>query len=650
MRQPRPGVRPHLGSVLLVWMVLGLLGGCAAGHPYGIAPSRNSPSCGDAEALLAPFLSSPSPAEFVALQQRVDMPGLVARLDDWSAVRLGALGPVREDAAGVLNHKRASFLVTATERYGVAKAEVFALFILHSAHDDDLKEVLALLARDRRLGETLGRMSTVREELARRGLKLSDAPDRDFELGDLARGACRAGTDLLDSSPLSNGSGGLALSTMRGQLPPPYQRALDEVWRVEASQHFAPGNVVRGSFDELTFGVPLGLYGLAAGVGHGASSLSQGEYEQAVRELTPAALLVGLYAGGTSAPYLSEARSATGTAWEVARRLEARLGVEGLREVARYIEAHREAGRFVAAGGADAAAALHEAQGDVARAQAWLSQAKPQRSGPGTALVSSGKNLDLALRVDEPAGFTQEVVRAKLEWEELDSSGPRLSGNVAVLEKQRPALDAPPPGAHGNPLWGEYVSYYESRVAELKQGRAVKPPLAWAGYEPMRGLFARGLAFERAMVEVLRADAALPRAKRRFLGDFDKPRVESCVGVKKPDTNIRFADVLIIEEGEHVGSSPRVETFSFKSRDLSLLERDELVAQMRMDANDALRYYGGTLNIRRPSLNLRETQVRIQRVRLVYEGGELKPRNAKTLRTAMSRVEEMCKEVEVLFQ
>ncbi|WP_306818977.1 hypothetical protein [Archangium lipolyticum] len=48
----------------------------------------------------------------------------------------------------------------------------------------------------------------------------------------------------------------------------------------------------------------------------------------------------------------------------------------------------------------------------------------------------------------------------------------------------------------------------------------MKPPLTWDGYEKMRGQFARGLAFERFMVSQLRADAALPRAMRRYLQDF----------------------------------------------------------------------------------------------------------------------------------
>jgi hypothetical protein len=241
-------------------------------------------------------------------------------------------------------------------------------------------------------------------------------------------------------------------------------------------------------------------------------------------------------------------------------------------------------------------------------------------------------------------------VEAKLVQVELDSGGPRLSGNVAVLEKQRPSLDAPPLEAQGHPLWHEYVAYWENRLAELKQGSAVKPPLSWAGYEPMRGQFARGLAFERAMVERLRADAALPKAQRRFLGDFDNPRIQTYVGVKKPGTGLRFADVLVIEEGSLSGPFPRVETFSFKSRALSLLKEDRLMAQMMTDASDALRYYGETLNIRRPSLQLLDKQVPVHRVRLIYEGGKLVPEDLRTWNRVAKEAERKVKGVEVLIQ
>ena len=104
------------------------------------------------------------------------------------------------------------------------------------------------------------------------------------------------------------------------------------------------------------------------------------------------------------------------------------------------------------------------------------------------------------------------------------------------------------------------------------------------------------------MVKLLKEDAALPRSQRRFLGDFDKPRIQTYVGVRKPGTGLRFADVLIIEEGEIARGRPRVETMSFKSRDFSGLKGDGLEAQIREDAREALRKYGETLDIRRDSL------------------------------------------------
>ena len=187
---------------------------------------------------------------------------------------------------------------------------------------------------------------------------------------------------------------------------------------------------------------------------------------------------------------------------------------------------------------------------------------------------------------------------------EVAAEGPRLPADVTALERTRPLLETPPPGAAGNPRWGEYVAYREKRLGELKEGKAMDGPLRWEAYEQMWKWFTRGLEFERAMVRLLRADADLPRAQRRFLGDFELPRVETYVGVWKPKTGLRFADVLVIEQQPSPpGHSPRVETFSFKSRDLSKLDGKSVTAQMKTDASAALRYYGETLDIRRASLH-----------------------------------------------
>ncbi|HEX5749562.1 MAG TPA: hypothetical protein VFZ09_25255, partial [Archangium sp.] len=527
-------------------------------------------------------------------------------------------------------------------------------------------------------------------ELEARGLKLSARPDRDFQSGDLLRGAGRAVSGLLTHEQEKN-AWYTHYTRQRGQLPPSYQEDLDEVEQEAAKQHYSAGNVLLGSVDHVTFGVPLGFYYLAAGTGHGLYSLTQGEYEQAVRELTPLALLATVYVGGKGVRTVYEARGGgaglqrgletvrarVSALAERTRQLQAQLGtgVEGLRELARYIQARREAGRFVAVGGMDAALALYEARGNVARARPLMSKAKPgasdsppAKSGEGAgkaaavddaarpAVTKAGATErpgTLASLVDEGVGHTLPVVEAKLAAAELEAAGPRLPRDLAVLEKHRPSLDAPPPEARGNPRWREYVEYYDERLREVEQGKASKGPLKWEGYEQVRGWFARGLAFERDMVKLLQEDALKPRAQRRFLGDFDRPLVEIQVGVRKPGTGLRFADVLVIEEGGIGGGPRRVEAFSFKSRDLSGLERRALRAQIIEDASEALQKYGERLDIRRDSLKSlfpEDGKVPIQRVRLVYEGGKLMPKNKAHLKAAVTETMAAVPGVEVVFQ
>ena len=623
---------------------------------------------GEAEPLLAPFLACTTPAQFVQAQRGVDMVRLVESLEDAAAVRLGALGPLPAPAATVLNHKRAAYLVTVTREYGTALSEVFALFVLHTAADVDLRQVLSELARDKRLGQTLGGMPVAREQLRRRGLPLSDFPERAERAWDDGLRGAREGMEGLVSSPLLQVGGSLSYIEQKRQLPAPYQRALDEVENALGKQALAPGHVALGVLDEMTFGVPLGFYYLAAGVGQGAYSLTQGEYEQAARELTPAALMVALYAGGEGLRSLSEARGAPVATdgvrglqlrleelKQVARRLREQLGVEGLQEVARYLQADPEAALLIIDGGEAGAVALYEARGQVPKAQAWLSEAKSERAGASQTRGGMSKGLGVgAALVDEALGLTREVLDAKWLEVEADVSGPRLSGDVAVLEKQLAAVEkAPPAGAPSHPLWSEYLEYGRKRLEDLRQGkqavkgRKLEPPQKWEGYQRMRGLMNRGLVFERIMVDLLRADAALPRAQRRFLQDFNSPRVEAYVGVWKPGSGLRFADVLVIEQKPLAGQPPRVETFSFKSRDLSLLGQDALPLQMKADASEALRNYGETLDIRRPGLRSR---VDVQRVRLIYEGGVLQPKQAKEFEAAVANTERVVPGVEVLFQ
>ncbi|RKG87047.1 hypothetical protein D7V97_43165, partial [Corallococcus sp. CA053C] len=247
------------------------------------------------EAVLAPFLECTTPAAFLALQREADMPRLVEALSDWNAVRLGALGPLEAEAARVLLQKRAAFLSTAVEKHGLAQAEVLALFVLHTTHDDEVRQLLRLLAEDKLLKRALGAMEVVREELKQRGMALADFPERDFRAGDIARGLGRAADDVAASIPLVGGSRSVDASALPPQLPPTYRAAYQEVEQAQYLGAFAPGNVALASFDHLSFGVPLGFYHLVAGTARGGASLARGEYEEATRQLAPAALMVGLY-------------------------------------------------------------------------------------------------------------------------------------------------------------------------------------------------------------------------------------------------------------------------------------------------------------------------------------------------------------------
>ncbi|QAT85479.1 hypothetical protein EJ065_3919 [Corallococcus coralloides] len=615
------------------------------------------PHLDSSQDVLAPFLACASPAEFVAMQRGVDMASLVESLEAWDAVRLGALGPLDARASEVLGRKRAVFLVAATEKYGVPYAEVLALFVLHSAFDDELREVARLLARDKQLGETLGSMATVREELKRRGLSLEGVPERGEQARDVLRGLGRAGRDMLSSTSVSGEARYTDLMAIREQMPSPYQAALDEVQRALIARHYSAGSVAAGAFDHLTFGVPLGFYHLVAGTGHGAYSLARGRYEQASRELAPAALAVALYAGGNGARALVEARGGLRRLQMPALDLEAmkallgrieeQLGVNAARDLLRYLQANREGARVAAEWGEAGLLALYEARGNPAKAHAVLAEARRDSARAAATKGVAGKSAGGSALLAQDAGVSAlEAAKAKLLQAELEAAGPRLPKDVEVLKGLAPKLDAPPAGVEkGAGLWRDYVTYRERRLQEIQSGADVKGPLKWAGYQEMFAHYARGMAFENAMVTLLEKDAALPRAQRRWLGDFDQPRIEAHVGVLKSD--LRFADVLVIEERPAPGTSPRVETFSFKSRDLSRLGAHALETQMVEDASAALSYYGETLRIRRPGL---EQTARIQRVRLIYEGGRLKPADPKASRAAVRHAQKEIDGVEVSFQ
>lgn len=409
--------------------------------------------------VLAPFLVCASPAEFVAMQRGVDMAAVVESLFPWDSVRLGALGPLDEQASAVLSRKRADFIVTSVEKYGVPYAEVFALFVLHSAFDDELREVVQRLARDKQLGETLGAMAAVREELKRRGLALEGFPERGEQGRDVLRGLGRAGRDMLSSTLVSGEARYTELMAMRGQMPSPYQAAIDEVEKALMERHYSPGSLSAGAFDHLTFGVPVGFYHLAVGTGHGAYSLAQGKYEQATRELAPAALAVAVYAGGKGARALVEShgglrrlqmpRLDVAGAKALLARLEEQLGIAAARDLLRYLQASREGALVAAEWGEAGLLALYEARGNPAKAQAVLMEAASREPAQSVATRgSAGKrpvNLDL---------FEQnaEVAAAEAQAASRESSGLRRREAARVASPRSPRLHGAQAGT-GTSTW-----------------------------------------------------------------------------------------------------------------------------------------------------------------------------------------------------
>ncbi|WP_224249971.1 HNH endonuclease [Hyalangium gracile] len=329
--------------------------------------------------------------------------------------------------------------------FWVISRAALTLFLFDTAFDDEVHELLVLLARDKQLDQTLGQMEAVREALARRGFQLSNYPDRDEQPSDVGRGLIRAVDDVAATIPVVDGARGSGVYGTRAHLPPPYQEAFDETERTLTEARLAPGNQVVGFFDHLTFGVPLGFCHLAAGTGHGLYTLTQGQYEQATRELAPAALLVSLYAGGKGMRYLPDAKGAVGGGEggmrlqvpelrlqglkEVAERLRVRLGEDGVRQLALLIQGRREVAVMVAAGGERASVALHEARGDLARAQAVFSQAKPEPGGGnpakpgaaqplrGAAATQGAPLLDIPIRNAHLAGQRHPVTGVPFDAE-----------------------------------------------------------------------------------------------------------------------------------------------------------------------------------------------------------------------------------------
>jgi hypothetical protein len=257
-------------------------------------------------------------------------------------------------------------------------------------------------------------------------------------------------------------------------------------------------------------------------------------------------------------------------------------------------------------------------------------------AGAGTGALSA----EALSSLERSTGVAREVLEAKLAQAEGIGAGPRFPRDVGALQKHRPAVAQPPLGVPAeSSLWADYVAYWEGRFTELSRpplpSVEVKPPLTWDAYQQFRGDFARSLEYQRNVAAMLQSEAENASAPRRFLQSFRSPRVERNAGVRKPgSTTIRYADQLVIETDVPRGVAPRVETFSNKSRDWRKIPENHHQAQVAEDVREVLDSYGGMLDIRRPSLGLRDQPIAVTRVHLVYDA-RYRPLKSETLDAAI---------------
>jgi hypothetical protein len=115
---------------------------------------------------------------------------------------------------------------------------------------------------------------------------------------------------------------------------------------------------------------------------------------------------------------------------DVVKRLRERLGEDDLGQLARHIQGRREVGVMVASGGEPVAVAIYEARGDLARAQAVLSQAKSAASAMNEAADTTPKRAGARSTLGGEATADRRVLRVLEQVRERAAAGAfRRAGN-----------------------------------------------------------------------------------------------------------------------------------------------------------------------------------------------------------------------------
>jgi hypothetical protein len=222
-----------------------------------------------------------------------------------------------------------------------------------------------------------------------------------------------------------------------------------------------------------------------------------------------------------------------------------------------------------------------------------------------------------------------EAIAARLSEAEASESGTRCPAGLKELEHYRPTVSEPPTGVTSeNPLWVDYVAYWEGRYQELAGLRSsaavraeLKPPLKWQSYQQFRERFREALEFQRRVSETMKGEATGPAGARTLLRGLERPLVAENVGLAHEGGSLTYVDQLVVDEASlGSGSRPTIHSFSNKRHDFSAKDMSEALKQLRIDIGEARLKYGGMVEVRRPGHPLFGRKVIVTRVHLVYEG------------------------------
>lgn len=243
----------------------------------------------------------------------------------------------------------------------------------------------------------------------------------------------------------------------------------------------------------------------------------------------------------------------------------------------------------------------------------------------GAAAAGAERLVTVTGRLRAPRDLS--AIQARLVEAEALETGARQTAVLKDLSRLRPLPERPPAGVTaGEALWRDYVTYWERRFSELSapdaRAAGIRPPLTRESYQLFRTRFARAMKFQSDVSAMLQAEVEKPRGKRRLLHEMARPQMEENVGLAHEGSDARtYVDHLVVDEATLESNAPRVETFSTKQRDFTHTSDQSIRSQVEADAREALRKYGGTVEIRRQGHPLFERSVPVSQVHLVYDSG-----------------------------